>query len=360
MSGSIQNITIDDFDSVITYSDYGQWTTPNPQDHPTWYNASQDVTGVPWHEATIHWTTIPSASFGLNFTATSIWIYGSLNTTNTNYTVTLDGQSQPGSGTAGDGRVVLYESTSLTAGGHEISVTNQGGGLGLDLVILGYDLGSGLTNNTLDDAGPSIAYQGTWTSEGGSFFNGSSIYTQGPNNSLSFNFSGSALYVYGDQVNDHGYFSLYFNDSTTPYATYNGRSGCGTGAYEKGCEKLGTLKAFVGGLPAGQHSVRIMNESPQGSNATFFDFDYIEFTTPTTYPQFTINATCPNGVCGSGSGSGSTPSPSGNGGNTATSATTGPTGSASTASGAERMLGWDGTLAWGVLGLWAMRRMGWF
>ncbi|WWD22547.1 hypothetical protein CI109_107040 [Kwoniella shandongensis] len=355
---NLQNVTVDDFDSLITYSDYSQWTTPNPQDHPSWYNATGDVTGVPWHEATIHYTTIPNASFSLNSTATSIWIYGTLNTTSPNYTVTIDGQSTQGTGTQGDGRVLLYSSTGLGEGGHEISLTHNGGGLGLDLIVLGYDLGTGLTNATIDDAGPNIAYQGTWTSEGGDFFNGTSIYTQGPNNSLSFNFSGSALYIYGDQVNDHGPFSLYFNDSSTPYATYNGRSGCGTSAVEKGCEKLGTLKAFVGGLPAGEHRAKVTNDGPEGSGATFFDFDYVEYTTPTTYPQFIINATCPNGICGtSGSGSGNNTSTS-----TSTSATTSAkpssTGSSSS-SGAESVMGWNGGLLWGVLGLWAVKRLGW-
>lgn len=47
---SLNYITIDDFDPPIVYSNPDDWTTPNPQDNPTWYNATSDVTGVPWHQ----------------------------------------------------------------------------------------------------------------------------------------------------------------------------------------------------------------------------------------------------------------------------------------------------------------------
>jgi hypothetical protein len=86
--------------------------------------------------------------------------------------------------------------------------------------------------------------------------------------------SGSTVYIYGDQVNDHGPYSIYFNDSTTPYATYTGRSGCGVNEYQKSCEKLGGLKAFVGGLPEGQHRLRLVNEGPSEGNTTFFGTPY--------------------------------------------------------------------------------------
>lgn len=44
------NLTVDDFDPIVAYSNYDEWTTPNPQDNPTWFNASQDVTGSQWHQ----------------------------------------------------------------------------------------------------------------------------------------------------------------------------------------------------------------------------------------------------------------------------------------------------------------------
>jgi hypothetical protein len=43
-------LTIDDFDPLFVYSDYTAWETPNPQDHPTWWNASEAETGSIWHQ----------------------------------------------------------------------------------------------------------------------------------------------------------------------------------------------------------------------------------------------------------------------------------------------------------------------
>lgn len=84
---------------------------------------------------------------------------------------------------------------------------------------------------------------------------------------LSLTRPGSAIYLFGDQVNDHGLYSIYFNQ--TIHATYNGRSGCG-GGYAKYCEKLGGLRLFAGNLPAGEHSLKVVNESPVEGNVTFF------------------------------------------------------------------------------------------
>lgn len=44
------SVTFDDFDPVIRYANYEVWQTPNPQDHPTWWNASQQETQSPWHQ----------------------------------------------------------------------------------------------------------------------------------------------------------------------------------------------------------------------------------------------------------------------------------------------------------------------
>lgn len=49
--GLAANITIDDFDPLIVYSNYADWTTPDPSQNPTWYNASRAVTNSPWHQS---------------------------------------------------------------------------------------------------------------------------------------------------------------------------------------------------------------------------------------------------------------------------------------------------------------------
>lgn len=47
---SKSNLAVDDFDPLVLYSNYDDWQTPNPQDNPTWWNATQDVTKSVWHQ----------------------------------------------------------------------------------------------------------------------------------------------------------------------------------------------------------------------------------------------------------------------------------------------------------------------
>jgi hypothetical protein len=67
--------------------------------------------------------------------------------------------------------------------------------------------------------------------------------------------SGSALWIYGDEVNDHGSFTVTINGSSpvTHSGSPNGCSGVGR------CEKQNALKFFAGGLPAGNHDVTVLN-----------------------------------------------------------------------------------------------------
>lgn len=199
------NVTFDDFDPLLVYSDYTQWSTPNPQNDPTWYNASESETGVPWHEATIHYTTIQGASFTFNFTASSAWIYGAAGPSSsaTNYTITLDGTSSShtaenttsSDNTLGQGRTLLWNAQGLEEGKvHKVELKNEGSGVGVDLVVLEVDVGENTSNSTLDNTSPEINYTGTWDMNNGSFYGGSSSYTQGTGNEFSFNFTGMSLF----------------------------------------------------------------------------------------------------------------------------------------------------------------------
>ncbi|WVN89204.1 uncharacterized protein L203_104421 [Cryptococcus depauperatus CBS 7841] len=349
------NVTYDDFDPLVVYSDYSQWWTPNPQDHPDWYNATADVTSVPWHEATIHYTTTPGANFSFNFSSTSAWIYGAAGTTTTNYTIVLDGVSSSHSATnSSNGRTLLWSASGLNQGAHNVVLKNDGSGIGVDAVVIEYDIGGNPSNTTIDNTDSSITYSGNWESNNGAFYGGTSSYTKGFDNKFSFNFTGSALYIFGDQVNDHGLFSIYFNKSSIPFSTLSGRSGCGTpnGKIEKTCEKLGTLKAFVGGLGQGEHMVEVVNGGAEGTRteATFFDFDYLVYSQPSSYPSFTIDPMCSNGICSSSTLTTGTAT-------SATSAASGTNGSGK-ASGAERLTPGLGVIMWmGIVGAWMGKKL---
>jgi len=58
------NITIDDFDSILNYSDQSQWTTSDPSS-PTFVS---DGAGSPWLRGTYHNTTAKGAQVGFDFT----------------------------------------------------------------------------------------------------------------------------------------------------------------------------------------------------------------------------------------------------------------------------------------------------
>lgn len=75
------------------------------------------------------------------------------------------------------------------------------------------------------------------------------------------------MYLYGDQVNDHGLYTITLDSQ--PPVTLNDRSGCGDG-YAKYCEKLGGLKFFAGGLSDSNHVLKFVNGGPQDGNRTFF------------------------------------------------------------------------------------------
>ena len=81
---------------------------------------------------------------------------------------------------------------------------------------------------------------------------------------------GSAVWVYGDQVNDHGEYTATINGSAAK--EYTGRSGCG-GGYGKECEKLHGLMAFYNDLPAGVHNLTITNGGPATGDVTYFGME---------------------------------------------------------------------------------------
>lgn len=184
------------------------------------------------------------------------------------------------------------------------------------------------------------------------------------------------MYIYGDTVNDHGYYNVYLNNSATPYANLYDRGGCG-GVYAKACEKLHVLKFFAGPLPQGLHQVTLVNEGPSGDNATFFgtfslrenigtrkrlnkvDFDYAEYTTPSIYSSAILvtNASCPFTQCDNVAGittntisaTGGTGLPSG----TATGSAA-PSSSSKAAGELENVIGIGSV--WAVLGVWVLKR----
>jgi hypothetical protein len=130
------NITIDDFDSILTYSDQALWTTPDPST----FNYTSD--GSAWLRGTYHNTTVTGASVTLNFTGPAIYVYGALGPAYGAYQVVLDNQVTL-NGTASraapsTGSHLLFGTSDLTYGDHQIVLRNLGANSSGDALLLDY------------------------------------------------------------------------------------------------------------------------------------------------------------------------------------------------------------------------------
>jgi hypothetical protein len=118
------NITIDDFDSILSYSDQASWTTPDPSS----FNYTSD--GSPWLRGTYHNTTVAGASVALNFTGPAIYVYGAIGPAYGAYQVVLDNQVTINATAFRDntstGSHLLFGTAALTYGNHQIVLRNLG------------------------------------------------------------------------------------------------------------------------------------------------------------------------------------------------------------------------------------------
>ena len=118
------NITVDDFDSILTYSDQASWTSPDPSS----FNYTSD--GSPWLRGTYHNTTVTGASVALNFTGPAVYVYGAIGPAYGAYQVVLDNQVIL-NGTAfrnasSTGSHLLFGNSKLEYGNHQIVLRNLG------------------------------------------------------------------------------------------------------------------------------------------------------------------------------------------------------------------------------------------
>jgi hypothetical protein len=60
------NVTVDDFDSVISYADQAAWETPDPS------SSSFNASGSQWLMGTYHSTSVANATLSFNFTGMHI------------------------------------------------------------------------------------------------------------------------------------------------------------------------------------------------------------------------------------------------------------------------------------------------
>ncbi|KAI3618244.1 hypothetical protein WG66_005685 [Moniliophthora roreri] len=289
------NVTIDDFDSLITYADQSQWTTPDT------FSADYNPDSKEWLRGTYHLTEVVGAELDLNFTGPAIYIYGHSGPSYGSYSIDIDGISTTKSAYAAQNvstPYLLYEASNLAYAKHTLRLKNlgkqdqdqSGNGLLLDFIRSTVQLapeGATVENKTIEETDPSITYTGEWGhNQSGNFSGGGSTYTNGDGASFSLTFQASAIYVFGDKKNDHGLYSVSLDNGSAEI--YNGVSGCG-GGFGFTCEQqLPSIKYFASNLAQGNHTLTLTNIP--GVNKSFFDLDSIVLTVPSKYGPRQLNA----------------------------------------------------------------------
>ncbi|KAK0221386.1 hypothetical protein IW262DRAFT_895121 [Armillaria fumosa] len=294
------NVSVDDFDSILLYSpDQSVWTTPDPSSSD--FNAASSQ----WWMGTYHATETINASISFNFTGPAIYIYGNSGPSYGSYEVTIDSNTTTLSAYSSNNAsepYLLYGSSALEYANHTLTLKNvgakgsDGGGNGFlfDYLRMTVQLGpkgATVTNKTLQETDSSITYTGVWgNNTSPAFSGGGSTFTNENLASLSLNFQGSAIYVFGDKKNDHREYNVYLDNGTAQ--TFNGTSGCG-GAFGQTCEQQQPcLKFFASNLNGSTHSLKIENLA--GVNQSYFDFDSIVLSVPSEYAPRELSGTSTN------------------------------------------------------------------
>ncbi|KAJ6617316.1 hypothetical protein B0H10DRAFT_2218654 [Mycena sp. CBHHK59/15] len=291
----IFNLTVDDFDSLVTYPDQSQWTTPDP-------SAAHDPALDVWFDGTYHNTNVSGASFSFDFEGSAFYLWGAAGPAFGSYEVTIDDCAEEFSAHAAwnASGYLLYSTKSLAYKEHTVKVTNlgakrrgEGHNMLVDFLKTTVELapaGATLTNTTLEETDPRLVYTGNWTvcylptgSRRENVYNplfsgGYSRYTNGDGASVSLSFHGTALFIFGDKTDRHGLYTVALD--ARPPVTLNGVSGCG-GAFAHACEKDNTLAFFAANLDGSEHAVTVSNVP--GVLGAYFDLDAIVYTTPSRY-----------------------------------------------------------------------------
>lgn len=347
------NVTADDFDGRIAYSDDTLFETPNPS------LESNAVENAQYFDRTYHATSTVGASLTYLFQGTSLYVYSAAGPSRGSVEVTLDGTNATTvSAYAAENSTqpyLLYSTSGLySLVTHNLTMTNlgavasgEGDSMLLDYILSTVQLaptGATVANHTIeDDNTTALTYSGTWGSNTNELFSGGSTrFTNGSEASVSFSFYGSAFYVYGDQNNDHGAYNITI-DGGEPEQLRTPLN-CG-GEFRGGyCEKTDPgVQYFKAYLGPELHNVTITNVILDRFNYSYFDLDRIVYTTPSAYlnskPLMTGNSNDSSSV-GSAAGAG--------GAGTTGNASAGATGTGAASAAAAPSLG---LLALGALAL---------
>ncbi|KIJ44171.1 hypothetical protein M422DRAFT_228862 [Sphaerobolus stellatus SS14] len=222
------NVTVDDFDSVLSFADQSVWTTPDPSD-PSF----DDSNNSPWYKGTYHKTDTIGASLSFNFTGPAIYIYGSAGPDYGTFEVNIDGSSAIVNAHLDDDApnpYLFYGTKTLAYVPHTLVLRNLGSknttaaalGAGnaflfdfLRTTIQVAPAKATVSNITYEEDDAAVKYTGQWESNTSPVFSGGGTsFTNEDKASVSLSFHGSAIYIFGDKKNDHGLYSVTLDNGT--------------------------------------------------------------------------------------------------------------------------------------------------
>ncbi|CAE6456978.1 unnamed protein product [Rhizoctonia solani] len=217
---STHDITIDDGCPLIIYS--GDWND----------STNEDILDQYWLN-TYHSTSEAGASASFKFTGTAVYLYGSKRPSHGSYDVDIDGVSIgqfDGSSKSVEQLALLAKAEGLSWGEHIVTITNSGtSGEFLDIDQIRWTTGkpglTAITNTTqIDDAGDStlVTYTptGSWSTtdpagQTGSYHQNTVHTTSTQGSTVSIQFSGNAIYVYGSTDSFSGAYDVKIDGQST-------------------------------------------------------------------------------------------------------------------------------------------------
>ncbi|ODO05388.1 hypothetical protein L198_02081 [Cryptococcus wingfieldii CBS 7118] len=268
------NITLDDTSPQFRYFSSGN----------TWVqNHAADPAVDRYYKKTFMGTHTDGDYVSLTFNGTAITIYGAKRTNHGAYSTQLDGGSttlQIGYLADVKFQVPIFSAKSLSSDDeHTIilknlpSQTSVSGTnntewwLDIDFAVITTSTQGKVWTTTYDDSSPALKYIGSgWnpnTSAGTDYFNRTAYITQTVGDSVSLDFNGSSVQVFGGLYNDHGNYSVSLDGGQA--ASYNGTF------FNL---QPGASLFQASGLDEGPHSVQLINLG-QGPKGKYLDIDYI-------------------------------------------------------------------------------------
>ncbi|KAJ3514114.1 hypothetical protein NLJ89_g2558 [Agrocybe chaxingu] len=275
------NITVEDSSPLFTYSPAGSWTD-TPFD---------DALASSYSAGSYHTTSTEGATATIIFTGTGLSIFGGLRPNYGTYSISVDGRTvSSGSARSNEAsfRQILGAASGLPYGTHTAVITNSNGAP-IDIDWVDFETQAGRSGDdtvreSLDDTDPSLVYSpsSSWVLNSGSeFANNTLHFSKDPNASVSMNFSGDAIAVYGTMSPDHANIRMALNGDVQ--TVVGGSRGVISAVRPQ------ILLYYRADLGPGQHTLTMSGES-QTTTGPFIDLDFIsvfataESPTPTSTP----------------------------------------------------------------------------